>query len=153
MRWNTKWCRRGEAFDSRLNVGIVRELPVDLAILIVRTINWLQREELNRIWRKMGCVPLFLRLSRTVLDFVGGTQKTRNDMPWSSEGERKLINAPSRGVRSYSPTCKNDITHRINFGVGSLGFNEFTVPCSLFLDEDFGNLTRRLKVVGKVSGI
>ncbi len=95
MQGNIEWYRRFEALDSHLNVEIIRELSVDLAILIVRTINRLQRKELNWIWRKVGRVLLFLCLSRTVLNLIGGTRKTGNNTPWPSEGEREFINTPS----------------------------------------------------------
>ncbi len=141
MQRNIEWYRRCESLDSRPNVGIVRELSVDLAILIVRTVNRLQRKELNRIWRKVGRVPLVPCLCRTVLNLIGGTRKTGNLMPWPSEGERELINMPSRGIRLHSLMCKQDIAHRIDLGVGSTGVDKFTVPCSLFLNKDFSNFT------------
>ena len=95
MQRNIEWYRRCESLDSRLNVGIVSVLSVDLAILIVCTVNRLQRKELNRIWQKVGHVLLVPCLCRTVLNLIGGTRKTGNHTPWPSEGERELINTPS----------------------------------------------------------
>ena len=98
---------------------------MNLAVLIIGTVERLEGDQFRRIRREVRCVLLVLLLCRHMLDFVGGTVEFSSDEPRTGEGIDKFINLPAPGVRLGRAMSKNGVVDRVNLRVGSSCVDEF----------------------------
>ena len=112
---------------------------MDLAELIIGTVERLEGNQFRRIRREVRCVLLVLPLCRHMLDFVGGTVQFGSDKPWTGEGIDKFINLPLPSVGSSCATSKNGVAERINLRVGLPCVDEFPMISPLFVDKEGSN--------------
>ncbi len=69
-----------------------------------------------------------------------------DDAPRPSEWISKPVDTSPGSIRLYNSMSKHNIIDGVDFGVRLRGINEFTVPRTLFLDKDFGNLMSCLQI-------
>jgi hypothetical protein len=129
---------------------MVADLPMNLAVLIIGTIERLEGNQFRRIRREVRCMLLVFPLSRNVLDFVGCTIEFGGDEPWTCEGIDEFINLPTPSIRSGCATSKNSITDRVKLGIGASCIDEFTMISSLFIDKKSSHLSECRKTSGEV---
>ena len=130
---------------------MVADLPMNLAVLIIGTIERLEGDQFRRIRREVRCMLLVFPLSRNVLDFVGCTIEFGGDEPWTCEGIDEFINLPTPSIRSGCATSKNSITDRVKLGIGASCIDEFTMISSLFIDKKSSHLSDCRKTSGEVT--
>jgi hypothetical protein len=62
------------------------KLAVKLTKLVVRTIEWAEWNQLDRIGREIRRMLLVSCFGGAVFDLVGGSMEFGNDPPWTREG-------------------------------------------------------------------
>jgi hypothetical protein len=112
---------------------------MNLAELIIGTVERLEGDQFRRIRREVRCVLLVLPLRHHMLNFVRGTVQFGSDKPWTSEEIDKCINLPAPSVRSDCATSKNGVVDGINIRVGSSCVDEFPMICPLFVNKEGSN--------------
>ena len=115
---------------------MIADLPVNLAKLIIGTVERLEGNQFCRIRREVRCVLLLLLLCRHMLDFVGGTIQFSSDKPWTGEGIDKFINLPAPSVGSGCAMSKNSVADAINLRVGLSCVDEFPMISPLFVNKE-----------------
>ena len=85
-------------------IWVIDDLSIDLAVLIIGTIERLEGNQFRWIGGEVRCVLLILALCGNVLYFIGGAVEFGGDEPWSSEGIYELVDLTPhchcRGVSS-----------------------------------------------------
>jgi hypothetical protein len=90
---------------------VIDDLLIDLAVLIIGTIERLEGNQFRWIGGEVRCVFLILSLCGNVLYFIGGAVEFGGDEPWTSEGIEKLVNlTPIRGGASGT-TRENSVAN------------------------------------------
>jgi hypothetical protein len=111
------------------------KLAVKLTKLFVCTIKWVEWNQLKRIGRVTRRVLLVSCFGGAVLDLVGGAMEFGNDLKWTREGVRLLVNLSSCRIRANSLTSKDNVTNKIDLGIRSTRVDKFAVVSKLFLNQ------------------
>jgi hypothetical protein len=113
---------------------------MDLAELIIGTVERLEGDQFRRIRREVRCMLLVLPLCPHMLDFVGSTIQFGSDKPWTGEGIDKFINLPAPSIGSGCASCKHGVADGVDFRVGSTCVDEFPMISPLFVKKEGSNL-------------
>ena len=115
---------------------MIDDFPIDLAVLIIGTIERVEGNQFRWIGREVGCVFLIFALCGSVLDFIGRAVELGGDEPWTGEGIDKLVNLTPNRRGASSATCENSVANGVNFRVGPTCVDEFPMVCTLFINEE-----------------
>ena len=99
VRRNSKWLRGFEFFDSGFLVRGSSDQLVQLAVAIIRTINWLERDKFQRVRLQIGSM-LFLTAFGIAdeLEFVRRARQQSNNPPEASIRVHELVDFASFGI-------------------------------------------------------
>ena len=90
---------------------MIDDLSIDLAILIISTIERLEGNQFQWIGGEVRCALLILALCSNVLDFIGGTIEFGSDEPWTSEGIDEFVDLTPHCRGASSATCENSVAN------------------------------------------
>ena len=130
---------------------MVADFPMNLAVLIIGTIERFEGDQFHRIRREVRCMFLVSPLCHNVLDFVGCTVEFGSDKPWTCEGINEFLNLPAPSIRSGCMTGKNSVTDRVKLRIGASCVDKFTMISSLFIDKKGSLLSKCRETSGEVT--
>ena len=118
------------------------KFAVELTELVVRAIDRLERNQLDRVGGEIGSVALVFGLGSAVFNFVRGTVEFCNYPPGTGEGICELVDQSTACIRADCPASEHNITNGEELWIRTARVNKLAVPRTLLFDQKTHNITK-----------